>query len=318
MPLVPSSYTRRPFYLLNSHLETIVPSLFYRIREPLYQREQLELPDGDFLNIDWIRKGNRRCLILSHGLEGDTERYYIKRAARYFRDRGWDIAAWNCRSCGGEMNRLPRFYHHGDTADLDVVVQKALSQYNEVVLIGYSMGGSISLKYLGERTTDLRIKGAVVFSVPCNLRDSAEQLLKRENRFYEKRFLNKLLKKIQAKALMFPEEIRLEKEILDFDLFHDLYTAPLHGFKDKAEFFAAATCDQYLPQISVPVLIVNAGNDPMLGEACYPTRLAERSTMVHLEVPEVGGHAGFSIAGRPYSYMELRAESFIREVLKIT
>ena len=315
MPLVSSAYTRRPFYMLNAHWETIIPSLFYRNRDHLYQRERLELSDGDFLTIDWIKAGNDRCLVLSHGLEGDSERHYIKRAARYFRDRGWDIAAWNCRSCGGEMNRLPRFYHHGDTADLDVVVKKAQDQYRQVILLGYSMGGSISLKYLGERVISPKIKGAVVFSVPCNLRDSADQLLKKENRRYEQRFLKKLLEKIELKASLHPDLARPGETITDFDVFHDLYTAPLHGFRDRADFFARATCDQYLPTISVPVLIVNAANDPMLGEACYPRAVAEESKFIHLEIPQVGGHTGFTLAGKSYSYMEQRAESFINELI---
>lgn len=312
MPLVKTAYLKRPFYMLNAHWETVIPSLFHEVKEQLYERERLELSDGDFLNIDWIKTGNDKCLVLSHGLEGDSGRYYIKRAARFFRDHGWDIAAWNCRSCGGEMNRLPRFYHHGDTADLDVVVSKTLSNYQKVVMMGYSMGGSMTLKYLGEYALNPGIKGAVVFSVPCNLKDSANQLLKSESRMYERRFLKKLLVKIEAKAVLHPELAKTEfRSVRDFDVFHELYTAPLHGFRNKEDFFSQATCDQYLDKIKVPVLIVNAENDPMLGEACYPKEAAAGSRYIHLEIPKVGGHTGFTIMGKPYSYMEQRALSFI-------
>lgn len=316
MPIISNSgYSRRPFYMLNAHLETIIPSMFFKLKEDLYERERLELDDGDFLDLDWIKTGHKKCLIISHGLEGSSDRFYVKRTAKYFENREWDIAAWNCRSCSGEMNRLPRFYHHGDTADLAVIVNHVLEQgYQEVALFGYSMGGSLLLKYLGERSPDDRIKAGVSFSVPCNLRDSAEQLLKKENRKYEQRFLKKLVEKIKIKAKQHIEVSDERIEYLpDFDAFHDRYTAPLHGFESKEDFFEKATCDSHLHQISIPVLIVNAANDPMLGEPCYPKEIAGKSSFVYLEIPKVGGHCGFTITGKPYSYMELRADEFLQE-----
>jgi len=301
--------------MLNEHWETVIPSMFFKVKKELFTRERKELPDGDFLDIDWRRTGNRKCLVITHGLEGGSDRYYVKRTAQYFSDRGWDIAAWNCRSCSGEMNRLPRFYHHGDTPDLEVVVNEVLEKgYQEVVLMGYSMGGSMSLKFLGEKQRDVRIKAAVTFSVPCNLRDSAVQLTKKENRLYEQRFLKKLIEKIKIKAEQH-EEVSADgvDELTDFDAFHDRYTAPLHGFADKEAFFEAATCDQHLLNIKVPTLIVNAQNDPMLGEPCYPKELAEMSDKVYLEIPKIGGHTGFTLSGKPHSYMEERAEWFLKE-----
>lgn len=139
--------------MVNRHMETIIPSMFFKVDDIIYDRERLELSDGDFLDLDWLtgKKKKENLIVLSHGLEGSSDRYYIKRAARYFHERGWDILAWNCRSCSGEMNRLPRFYHHGDTEDLSKVIDHVLkSSYKKVILIGYSMGGSMSLKYLGE------------------------------------------------------------------------------------------------------------------------------------------------------------------------
>ncbi|MEQ8582742.1 MAG: alpha/beta fold hydrolase [Marinoscillum sp.] len=314
MPVIEKSgYQNPPFYFFNAHVETIVPSMFFKVSDDLYERERLELPDGDFLDLDWIKAGKSKCIVITHGLEGGSERFYVKRTAKFFRDKGWDVMAWNCRSCSGEMNRLPRFYHHGDTEDLSVVIDRVLQEnYKTVVLMGYSMGGSMSLKYLGERSHGSAIKGGVFFSVPCSLRDSALQLLKRENRIYEQRFLKKLVEKIRIKAEIHPE-VSLEgiDTLKDFDTFHDRYTAPLHGFQDKDDFFASATCDQYLSDIRVPVLIVNAQNDPMLGPACSPYDLAHQSDFVYLETPARGGHVGFTLAGNNYSYMELRAEEFI-------
>lgn len=276
----------------------------------------MELNDGDFLDLDRIKNGNAKCLVITHGLEGGSDRYYVKRAAKYFSARGWDILAWNCRSCSGEMNRLPRFYHHGDTDDLSTVVNSVLDQgYKQVAMMGYSMGGSMSLKFLGEANRDQRIVGGAFFSVPCNLRDSAVQLKLPENQKYEKRFLDKLLEKVKLKSIQFPElkEI-LEAGVEDFDDFHEKFTAPLHGFKNKEDFFESATCDKFLTDIKVSVLIVNALNDPMLGEACYPFKQAEENKNVFLETPKKGGHTGFTLSGKEHSYMEERADQFFREI----
>ena len=315
MPIVQSAYKKSPFYMLNGHWETVIPSMFFKVKEDLYTRERLELSDGDFLDIDWVKSDSKRCIVLSHGLEGDSSRYYMKRTAKYFKDHGWDVAAWNCRSCSGEMNRLPRFYHHGDTPDLSQVVDTVLQRgYDQVVMMGYSMGGSMTLKYLGEETRDSRIIGACVFSVPCNLRNSAVMLKEPGNRFYEQRFLKKLLKKIAIKADQHPDTISAEGigQMDDFDEFHDRYTAPLHGYASKEDFFEKATCDQFLPSIDRPVLIVNAENDPMLGEPCYPKEIAGKSKLVFLEIPKRGGHVGFTIKKKGPSYMELRALEFLK------
>ncbi len=258
-------------------------------------------------------------MVISHGLEGSSDKYYVRRTADYFHQRGWDIAAWSCRSCSGEMNRLPRFYHHGETKDLGYTVGNVLDRsYQEVILFGYSMGASMSLKYLGEKQRDKRIIGAITFSVPCNLKESSDRLREKENHVYEKRFLDKLIEKIKLKAQMFPDQIDLSglEELDNFDHFHERYTAPLHGFRDAADFFEQSTCDQFLSNITVPVLIVNALNDPMLGDKCNPRDIARESKSVHLETPKHGGHAGFLISAfKRYSWMEIRSEKFLNEVI---
>ena len=317
MPVIDhSNYRKAPYYMLNAHWETVVPSMFFKVKEELYSRQRLELGDGDFIDVDWVSNQSNKCIILSHGLEGDSHRYYMKRSAKYFSDLGWDIAAWNCRSCSGEMNRLPRFYHHGDTPDLHTVVQTVLERgYDQVFLMGYSMGGSMVLKYLGESSCDKRIIGASVFSVPCNLRDSALQLKIPSNRFYEQRFLKKLSVKIKLKAVQHPNVISDEgiEQMRDFDEFHDRYTAPLHGYESKDDFFNKATCDQFLQAIDRPVLIVNAENDPMLGERCYPYDAARSNEFLFLEVSRRGGHVGFTIKRKGPSYIEHRTHQFLSE-----
>lgn len=297
-------------------METVIPSMFYKIEGVDYTRERLELEDGDFLDLDWLGTDKDKLIIITHGLEGNSERHYVMRPAKLFVENGWRALAWNCRSCSGEMNRLPRFYHHGDTEDLASVVDHAITKgFKTIVLMGLSMGGSMSLKYLGEsRDRPEAIKGAVTFSVPCNLKDSAIQLKVKGNGLYEKRFLNKLKKKIFLKAETH-EGLDIEglESMTDFDEFHKKYTVPLHGFESLEDFFQQATCDRYLPNVKYPVLIGNAANDPLLGGGCYPIDIANQSEYVHLEMPKVGGHVGFTLKGEPYSWMDYRALEFVRK-----
>jgi uncharacterized protein len=319
MPLVPSRY-QAPFYLFNSHLETIVPSVFRKIKNTNYSRERLELADGDFLDLDWITNRHDKLVIISHGLEGNSERHYCKGMANYFSTHHWDALAWNCRSCSGEMNRLPRFYHHGDALDLKTVIDHAVAKnYKTIALVGFSMGGSMTLRYLGEfaNQVPVAVKAAVTFSVPCDLVSSVIELNKPSGSFYRQRFLDKLEKKIKAKSQMFPDLIRYSgfNEIKTFEAFDNLYTAPLHGFKDAHDFYVRASCQSYLPFIKVPALIMNAANDPFLTGPCYPKELARDHSFVHLEIPQRGGHVGFSLANSIINGMEVRALEFAEQVL---
>lgn len=319
MPLISSNYDRRPWYFFNGHFETIIPSMFYEVEGVNYERERLELPDGDFLDLDWIKNENKRLIVLSHGLEGNSHRHYIKRPAKLFSSKGWDILAWNNRSCSGEMNRLPRFYHHGATEDIAAVIERGLEEaYEEVVLIGFSMGGGMQQKYLGERDTDPRIKGAISFSVPCNVLNSADELGKKGNRFYERRFVSKLSEKILAKSKLMELPVD-EEEVARAKTFKELdsaFTLRIHTeYSDAEDFYARITSDQFLPNVQVPLLIVNAANDPMLGDKCYPYELAKEKKNIFLEVPKIGGHVGFTLPRNNLSYMDYASDRFLREVI---
>jgi hypothetical protein len=234
-----------------------------------------------------------------------------------FNTAGWDAMGWNCRSCSGEMNRLARFYHHGDTLDLETVVAFALEQkkYTSVALIGFSMGGSMILRLLGGKAASLdpAIQHAVVFSVPCDLLASAAQISKPQNRIYARRFLKKLERKIRTKAQLFPDLVSYEnfhtvKVFKDFD---NRYTAPLHGFKNAEDFYTQASVIRYLDQIRVPTLLVNAQNDPMLTPECFPFAEAEQNPHLFLEVPRNGGHVGFSKTLSREYWSEKRAVAFV-------
>ncbi len=304
--------------MASNHLETIVPSMLFETKGVQYERERITLPDDDFLDLDWLKNGHDRLIILSHGLEGSSDRQYMTRAAKYFNDRNWDVLAWNCRGCSGEVNKAKRTYQHGDVVDIGAVVSRALKDsYESIALIGYSMGGNMMLKYIAVNETDPRIKAAVGFSVPCNLEDSSSAINRKNNRFYEKRFLRKLRDKIVLKEDQYPELKTDWEQIHDFGDFNRVFTLPVFGFETEREFLNQARTDHILDQIQIPTLIVNALNDPMLEGRNYPFESAEQCEKVYLETPEVGGHVGFTLKWNDVSYMETRAEEFINSALLV-
>jgi hypothetical protein len=317
MPIVNSTYKGPPFYLFNGHMETIIPSLFRKVQGVHYHREKISTPDGDFLNLDWSRVGSDRLLVLSHGLEGDSMRHYIMGLVKLFNSTGIDTLVWNNRSCGGEMNLKPILYHHGASYDLDTTINHVLQMhhYGEIFLSGISMGGAQTLKYLGEKGLDLNpiIKRAAVYSTPCNLPSSAATLKEKSNFFYKKRFLQKLKKKMSVKAIQYAGLIDLEllKRVEDFDAFDTFFTAKLHGFKDANDFYHSVSADNWMSEIAIPCLILNALNDPLLGPACYPVELAKIKSEIHLEMPKYGGHTGFMSNGEEFTHAEYRVLDFL-------
>lgn len=318
MPIIPSTYQNPPRHLFNGHLETIVPSLLRKVQGVTYQREKIDTPDGDFLNLDWSKVGGEKLLIISHGLEGDSQRHYVMGLVKLFNQHDIDVVAWNNRTCGGEINSKPILYHHGASYDLDTVVKRALAtgNYEEIFLAGISMGGAQTLKYLGEKGNDLprEIQKAAVYSTPCNLPSSAATLKLKSNLFYKNRFLGKLKKKLAAKALQFPDLIDLDllRKVNDFDAFDTHFIAKLHGFKDAADFYKSVSPDNWMAQIAIPTLIINALNDPLIGLESYPVKLAESKSEINLEMPKRGGHTGFMVSNQEFTWAENR---FLKQFL---
>lgn len=317
MSIIKSTYTGPPAYLFNGHLETIIPSMFRKVSDVSYTREKIDTPDGDFLNLDWSKVGSSKLLIISHGLEGDSERHYAKGMVKLLNGSKIDVLVWNNRSCGGEINLRPVLYHHGASYDLDTTISHVLKNhsYKEIILTGISMGGAQTLKYLGEKGRDLpiEIKRAAVFSTPCNLLSSANTLKMRRNAFYRNRFLGKLKLKIRAKAEQYPDLIDLEllERVRDFDSFDTYFTAKLHGFKDAQDFYKTVSADNWMPFIQIPTLVINALNDPLLGPECYPVELAEKMDLLTLEMPKRGGHTGFVLSGQEFTWSEHRVQEFL-------
>lgn len=320
MPVVGNSSFYPSALLANGHLQTVWPSLFRKV--PVhYQRERLITPDDDFLDLDWSRTGGRRVAVLSHGLEGNSHRAYMTGMVRALNAGGWDALAWNFRSCSGEINRQLRFYHSGSIDDLDLVVQHALNSesYDELALIGFSMGGNLSLLWLGKQgdNLDARIRGAALYSVPCALTDSADALAKPVNHIYMRRFLRMLEVKIRAKAELYPELISVEgfDRIRNFHDYDNRYTAPLHGFQNAEDYWSRCSSVSSIARVQVPTLLVNALDDPFLQGGCYPVDAAAASDQVYLEMPRHGGHNGFKSDWRSLQYWsETRALQFLEQI----
>ena len=324
MPLIPTSPYQPPALLANGHLQTILPSTLRHVPDVRYRRQRLELPDGDFLDLDWalVTPGRpaARLGIISHGLEGDTHRPYVlgmaRALTRALTRAGFDALAWNYRGCGGEPNRLLRAYHLGDTNDLATVVDHAIGQgYEAVFLTGFSAGGNVTLKYLGEAAERVppQVRRAAVFSVPTDLKAGSMHISRWQNQVYLRRFLTSLRQKIRTKAAQLPGQLDLTEldNLRDFPQFDEYYTAPMHGFTSADDYYAHAASGRYLAGIRVPALLVNALNDPFLPAACYPRDAATHSNCFFLETPATGGHVGFA-EGRPDGayYSERRAVDF--------
>jgi predicted alpha/beta-fold hydrolase len=305
-----------PFLLFNRHLETIYPSLIRRVNGLSYQRERLSTPDDDFLDLDWLKQTSKKLIILSHGLEGNSQRTYMRGMAKVFYQNGYDVLAWNYRGCSEEMNRKIRFYHSGATDDLDLIVNHSISMgYSDINLIGFSLGGNLTLKYMGEKSSELSplIKKAIVFSVPLNLHTSCIEISKPANWMYNKRFLKSLKKKVNEKAKVISEiSIAGLSDISSLIEFDDQYTAPFHGFKNAIDYYEQCSSIRFIESIQRSTLIVNALNDPFLSKDCYPYHLQDHPYL-KFEFPQRGGHVGFALFNQNGLYWsELRALQFIQ------
>ncbi len=316
MPVIASSF-RPPPWLRNAHLQTVWAAIARRGNRGRYARERLELPDGDFLDLDWSRAGHdARLAILSHGLESDSNAGYVRGMAAALNAAGWDALAWTYRGCGPEPNRLLRFYHSGETGDLGRVVAHAANRYEQIALIGFSLGGNLTLKYLGETPPHPAVVAGVAISAPVDLAASARRLdQQRGNRVYLRRFLKTLIAKVEAKALVFPGEIDTAgvQRIRSFQEFDDRYTARLHGFRDATDYWARASARPFLPEVGVPALLLNARDDPFLAPECFPTEEAEANPRFFLEAPAHGGHVGFvdALRSRGPNWLERRGVEFL-------
>ena len=271
-----------------------------------------------FLDLDWLRKGSSKLIVISHGLEGSTERYYVRRSAKFFNALGFDILAWNNRGCSGEMNRLPKVYHHGQISDITQVVESVPhGMYQEIFLIGFSMGGSHTTKYLCSAEIPDSVKAGIAFSVSYDMEDSLKEIHKPNSKIYHDRFLQKLLLKAKSVQNNHPGTISCNlNEIQTFADYHKYVTLPLNNFRTEDEFHFDASPKNFIQDLQRPLLMVNALNDPILGPECYPNKDESNNLVVYN--PKFGGHLGFNYPFSPRSsFMEKMSWEFISRITTI-
>lgn len=299
------------------HLNTIFPTFFRPLPDLGFSTTRFYTPDHDFFDVDFAKQQSTKILILLHGLEGNSNATYIRGMAHQFYRQGWDIAAINFRGCSGEPNHNIISYHSGFTQDLDQCVGWAENHYHTIAIIGFSLGGNITLKYVGEKggTLSSKIVAVTGISVPVDLHSSGECMEKPGTFIYRKRFLRSLKQKARLKYNIFPNDIDLKatlsaKKIREFD---DRYTAPIHGFKNVEDYYTQSSSKQTIPQIAVPTLIINAQDDLFLGAGCYPVKECSVNPKCTLLTPRYGGHVGFSqLKAGPY-WTERTVLKFVEE-----
>lgn len=319
MPLVEANF--KPVYFLrNGHLNTILNSLIRKPEPIIFNRERIITPDDDFLDVDFYQKGKNKVAILCHGLEGSSDSNYIQGIASLLSTQGFDIAALNYRFCSGEINKQLSSYHAGHTDDLNLVLNQLEPNYTEIYLVGFSLGSNMILKYLGDRKYKLspKIKAAAAVSALVDLEGASLELSKTKNIIYSKRFIQTLAKKMQLKHQQYPQDVAIEqlknvKKVIDFD---NYFTSVMNGFKDAKDYYAQSNSLQFLKDIEIPTLIINALDDPFASKTCIPTKEAEANENLYLMTPKYGGHVAFFEFNKKYLWSEEQIATFFTKEAK--
>lgn len=303
--------------LSNPHLQTIWPFLLRRGRRMDLERERLELPDGDFLDLDWAGGQSGSLALIIHGLEGCSQSAYVRGLMRALGRHGVRSVAMNFRGCSGQPNRLPKSYCAGETEDIASAVRHVRRRANpeDLFVVGYSLGGNAMLNWLASAGAESEVRGAVAVSVPFELREAAERMGSGASRLYQWYFLQRLKSSYRRKfcnrddAPIPPSEL---ERLSDFFAFDDAVTAPLHGYRGVDDYYRRASCRQRLRMISVPTLILHALDDPFMTPRAVPDP-EELSDLVTLDLTPCGGHVGF-VGGNllaPRYWLEDRIPRFI-------
>jgi len=288
------------WWLRNPHLQTLWPVFMRRRLHPPLRHERLELPDGDFVDLDWTLNESGPIIILLHGLEGGSCSHYARGMLTALPRHGLRAVLMHFRGCSGEPNRLARAYHSGETGDIDFLVRtlKGREPRTTLAVVGYSLGGNALLKWLGEQGARAPIQCAVAVSVPFLLHESAQRLNRGLSRIYQRKLLNDLKTSVRRKAIRLPLPVDVHKldGLTSFQAFDDRITAPLHGFRDAMHYYKSSSSRQFLNRVRIPTLVVHARDDPFMPARIIPAA-DELSASIELSLHPRGGHVGF-VGGR--------------------
>lgn len=319
------------WWLSNAHLQTIYPALMRKLSVLIgLKRERLITPDNDFIDIDWCGEGNQPLIILLHGLSGSTQSGYIRGLQQALLSKGFRTVALNFRGCSGELNYSARCYHSGETEDIHFLYQWLREREPETPIgaVGFSLGGNVLLKWLGEQGNQLSLFAAVAVSVPLVLSICATKLDTGFSKFYRKILLSELKEHVEEKKLHlerlgnFQEVKRIEElgdisDIESFWQYDDRVVARLHHFKDVHDYYLRSSSRQFLKSIAITTLLIQALDDPFMTEEVIPN-LDELSPTIQLEITQGGGHVGFIggyIPFKPSYWLDQRIPEFFEQQL---
>ena len=319
-----SSQFKPAWWLRNRHAQTIFPTLPWSGAPQVELRsEPLELPDGDVTVVDWMVGGpaadsGAPLLVILHGLEGSANSSYARSLLHAAAGMGWRAAVLHFRDCGDYRNRLPRRYHAGETSDIRYFLESlgTAGHTGPMTAVGFSLGGSVLLKYLGENGVSTPLQAAAAICVPLSLHNSADALTSGVSKIYQYYLLKRMKKAIGRKFDRYTAAFDWDRAMnaRTFAEFDDAVTAPLHGFSGKDEYYDRCSSAGFLADIRRPTLIINALDDPFMTPAAIPAEdlLADS---VQIEVSEIGGHVGFvggSLPWHPEYYLPSRILSFLQ------
>ncbi|NVK23672.1 MAG: hydrolase [Gammaproteobacteria bacterium] len=331
--MITKSNFKPAWWLTNRHLQTILPRV-YPVSCDFYPfHHDFELSDGDFVEVTWSKNpanypnDKSPIVVVLHGLEGSFESFYAKRMMNTIYNQSWTSVLMHFRDCGNKRNRKLQSYHSGQTSDLTEFIDHLADTYpkRDIYAIGFSLGGNVLAKYLGERP-ESKLSGAVVISAPMELEECANTVDQGFSKVYQKYLVDKLKKSAQEKFDMLaqrdknvqysvdPESISNVTKLKEFD---ELLTAPINGFASAHDYYKQSSCKPFLAKISTPTLILHAMDDPFMNEKVIPTE-QEISSSVTVELSEKGGHVGFLSGRNPFKpefWLETRSVTFFNSLI---
>lgn len=306
MPIIKSNF-KPAWWLPGAHLQTLWSTFFRRIPDLKLNNLSITLNDGDFIDLSVSqniagKSSDKPLVLILHGLEGSLSSPYVKPLIKTLEEAGYGIYFMHFRGCSGEPNTLPRSYHSGETDDLQFVVNYLTNKHQRKLhaIIGFSLGGNVLLKWLGEQQYQATTKSAIAVSVPFQLADAAKRMNKGLSKVYQRYLISRLQRKYRNKfaTIHFPLSVDIKKLTTFYDFDHQV-TAPLHGFESGDDYYQQCSSRQFIQKIKVPTLILHAKNDPFMYPDSMP-RADELAENVELELSKAGGHVGFVSGKRPW------------------
>ncbi|MEE9349757.1 MAG: alpha/beta fold hydrolase [Flavobacteriaceae bacterium] len=300
MPFIENTSFKPHLLLRNKHVNTLYRYFLSKVKID-FIRQRMSTKDHDFIDLDVSSVNSKKVVIAIHGLEGSSDSNYIHSITEVLNTNNYDVIAYNMRGCSGEANKLLSSYHSGKISDLIEVIDfiKANYKYQQIHIIGYSLSGNMTLKYMGEYADTIPniVKSAIAISAPCDLKGSSNAISARENKIYMNGFLKTLKVKALEKIERFPDAGLDKQKIIfatNFSEFDSAFTAPTHGFIDADDYWKQSSANQFLKFITKPTLLISSKDDPFLSNTCLPINQSKNHPFFTFLQTNYGGHIGFT------------------------